>query len=251
LLSGARRTIGYQREAYPGTLTHPVAGGRHQERIPETEYVLRLALAAHASPAPELPTLVVAGAASPSLDAMLAAHGIEPADRLVVIHAGSINGSAKRWPSGYWARFADALVRDAGVRIALIGAKADSAIAKEVRTRVSVPIADLTGQTDIPQLAALLCRADLVASGDSGPLHLANALGRPILAVFGPTDVRIYGPYRPSNAALLHRAYLACSPCYTLSAIAECPLGDPICMRLVTPERMVASARALLSGEEV
>jgi ADP-heptose:LPS heptosyltransferase len=133
--------------------------------------------------------------------------------------------------------------------VALIGAAGDLPIAREVMQLAEVPIASLVGETSIEDLVALIARADLIASGDSGPLHLAVALGRPLVSVYGPTDPAIYGPFNPAGPSAVHRFDLPCSPCYTMAMSAECPLGDPICMRLVTVEEMVKSARTLLSGE--
>ena len=130
--------------------------------------------------------------------------------------------------------------------VVLAGAAGDLPVAREIEALVRDRVISLVGRTSITELAALLDRATLVASGDSGPLHLAVALGRPLLAVYGPTDPRIYGPYGARAAVSLHRRALPCSPCYTLAATAECPLGDPICMRLITPGEMVASALVLL-----
>jgi heptosyltransferase-2 len=107
-------------------------------------------------------------------------------------------------------------------------------------------LVSLAGKTDIEELIGVIAAADLVASGDSGPLHLASAAGRPTLSVYGPTDPRIHGPYRPMAPSRLLRSDIVCSPCYSMAATAECPLGDPVCMRLVTVGPMVRAALDLL-----
>jgi lipopolysaccharide heptosyltransferase II len=165
---------------------------------------------------------------------------------VVVVHAGSINGTAKRWPPRYWAAFSDAVQRRTDARVVLVGAGSDEAIARRVRESAESPLISLVGCTSVEELVAVLARADLVATGDSGPLHIAVALGRPLVAVYGPTDPRIHGPFNPKGPVALHRKDLACSPCYTMANAAECPLGDPICMRLVSVDEMVGSAIRLL-----
>ena len=81
---------------------------------------------------------------------------------------------------------------------------------------------------DIDELLAVLARCDLVLSGDSGPLHMAVALGRPAVALYGPTDPAIYGPLpKPGQPAMVISRGLGCSPCYNLLATAECPYGQP------------------------
>jgi heptosyltransferase-2 len=250
-LSGARRTIGYAREAYPSLLTDPVPGGRHVERIHEVEYARRLIVCAGAArDGPDI-RLPVPAEARKSVDRLLERHGIGKAETVVVIHAGSVNGSAKRWPARSWSRFADELQGRMDVRIVLTGARSDEPIARDVIAGATAPIVSLVGQTNVEELVGLLARANLVASGDSGPQHLAAALGRPLVAIYGPTDLRVYGPIPAGYAARgpreVHRHDLPCSPCYTMAASAECPLGDPVCMRLVTVRQVVESAVRLLT----
>lgn len=248
-LSGADTTIGFADEAYPRMLTKPVPGGRYGERKHEVEYCRELARAAGAERFPSRLEMRVDVRAQGRVERLLAQYELAHTRPLVLIHAGSINGSAKRWPSVNWARFADTLQQNGRAGVALIGAAGDLPIAREVMQLAEVPIASLVGETSIEELVALIAQADLIASGDSGPLHLAVALGRPLVSVYGPTDPAIHGPFNPAGPVLVHRFDLPCSPCYTMAMSAECPLGDPICMRLVTVEEMLKSARSLLSGE--
>ena len=95
----------------------------------------------------------------------------------------------------------------------------------------------------------MLARCDLVISGDSGPLHMAVALGLPTVSIYGPTDPAIYGPTpAPGQQAIVLRRGLACSPCYNLLATAECPHGQPSCMIDVTVGRVYAAAAQLLQA---
>lgn len=246
-LSGSPWTIGYSGEAYPFLLTHPVEGGRYLDRVHEVVYGLRLAEAAGATARPEHLQVRVEDHAHRRVRAMLGKLEDRGDDPLVVVHAGSLNGSAKRWPPSYWASFITALRQRTGARIVLAGAGSDVEIAREVAAH-GAEFLNLVGETTVEELVALLDEADLVATGDSGPLHLAVALGVPLLAVYGPTDPAIHGPYHPVGPVILHRQDLACSPCYSMAATAECPLGDPICMRLVEVQTMVASALRLLDA---
>jgi lipopolysaccharide heptosyltransferase II len=248
-LSGAVRTVGYAGEAYPYLLSDPVPGGRHRERMHEVEYVRRLGAHVGVDVPPRL-SVTLPPDAGERAQALLARHGIDEHAQVVLVHAGAANGRAKRWPEDNWSAFADALCLRSGARVVLVGSRVDAALADRVVGNSSAPVTSLAGRTDILELAMLVARADLVASGDSGPLHLAVALARPLLAVYGPTDPSIYGPYNPRAPVRLLRADLPCSPCYTLAATAECPLGDPICMRLVSVEAMLERAVELLAGSE-
>lgn len=245
-LSGAPRTVGYASEEYPHLLTDVVPGGRFDWRIPDAEYVSRLVETLGAPPLDGPPVLPIPDRLRTAAQATLTGAGIEIAHPLVLIHAGSVNGSAKRWPAEYWSRFADELSSQVDVQIALIGSAADAPLAEDVRRGARAPIVSLAGKTDIETLIGVLAEADLMASGDSGPLHVASALRRPVLSVYGPTDPRIHGPFRPVAPVRLLRSDIVCSPCYSMAATAECPLGDPVCMKLVTVGPMVRAALDLL-----
>lgn len=247
-LSGARRVIGYQSEAYLAMLTDAERGGRYGTRMHEVEYGRRLARRAGAPNPPRRLIVAPAEVDTRAVSELLVSVGVRPEDRVVVVHAGSTNGAAKRWLPDRWAAFADAVTARTGARVFLAGAASDLPLAEEVMRHARQPLVSLVGETSVPELIALLARADLVASGDSGPLHLAVALARPLVAVYGPTDLWVHGPYRPAARVRVHRADLPCSPCYTLARTAECPLGSPVCMRLVTVEQMVESAVELLGG---
>ena len=105
----------------------------------------------------------------------------------------------------------------------------------------------MTGKTTLPELLALLERADALVSGDSGPLHLAVAIQRPVVAIHGPTDPGESGPFRAARAAVL-RHVLPCSPCYTLDAVADCPLGHTLCQRLVSPDEVHRALAGVLAA---
>lgn len=245
-LSGASRTIGYEGEAYPRMLSEPVAGARYGERKHEVEYVRELARCAGAAEFPPSLQLPVVPEAAESVERSLQDRGIDPDRPLVLVHAGATNGGAKRWPAPYWSEFIRRLQRETDAQVVLIGARGDRPIARDVLGDGESGATSMVGDTSIEELVALIARADLVATGDSGPLHLAVALGTPLLGVYGPTDPRVHGPFHPTGPVKIHRRDLVCSPCYTMAATAECPLGDPICMRLVSVDAMVGSAVALL-----
>jgi lipopolysaccharide heptosyltransferase II len=180
---------------------------------------------------------------------MLAARGIDDGSLLIGVHAGSINGSAKRWPAAHWAELADRLQEELGARVVLTGSRAEMPIARGVaglmRTRPIV----LTGETSVDELAAVLARCDLVLSGDSGPLHMAVALNRPTISIYGPTDPAISGPFpRPGQTAVVLRTGIGCSPCYNALATADCPYGNAVCMSHLTVDTAYAAARRVLYG---
>jgi ADP-heptose:LPS heptosyltransferase len=110
------------------------------------------------------------------------------------------------------------------------------------------PAAFGLADTSLGDLARVLAGARAVVAGDTGPLHLAAALGRPVLGVFGPTAVWQTGPLGP-RAAVVRRP-VPCAPCYDLRAPAECKLPDrsTVCMRDLEAEQVLAALERLLAG---
>ena len=105
----------------------------------------------------------------------------------------------------------------------------------------------MCGKTKLPDLAALVARAGLCVTNDSGPMHLAAALGTPLVAIFGPTDPVWVGPYGKPESVV--RVGLECSPCY-LRKLRECPY-DHACMRQVSAEMVIERAKQVLGDLSV
>jgi lipopolysaccharide heptosyltransferase II len=247
-LTNARRRVGYAGEAYGGFLTDPIPGARYRTHQHEVRYVLRLAEAAGGITAPEdaVPHLPVDPHARQAVATMLA----EGRERLgapgpiITMHAGARNGQAKRWPLGHFAALAEQLWREHQALVVLTGAPHEAALAEDVIQRARAPILNLAGRTTVPELVALLAASDVVVSGDSGPMHIACAVGTPVVALHGPTDPAHSGPTTAN--ALVVRQRLWCAPCYDASATAECRFGNPVCMKQLAPRMAAAAVRRQL-----
>jgi lipopolysaccharide heptosyltransferase II len=242
--SGARHRAGYAQEGYPALLTLPVPGRRYIQPLGhEVQWNEHLAEAVGAPSQRTVPRLCMGD----SEDAWLAAFlGGTVENGYVVLAPGAHNGSAKRYLLSSWATVANALVRSHGVRIVLSGTGGEMALVQELAQSLEVAPLIAAGRTNLRQLLTLLSHARLLMAGDSGPVHLAAALGTPVVAVFGPTDPRVYRPY--TDRATIVRAALPCSPCYDSRATAECRLGysPPLCMTLVPAARVISAARRWL-----
>jgi len=130
---------------------------------------------------------------------------------LCLIHPGSSAfGSFKRWGADRFGGVAARLADDVGARCLISRGPGEAALAEEA-CAAAKGRARLLPMLSIGRLVELLRRVDLVVAGDTGPLHIAAVMGRPVVAVFGPKDPRIYGPY--SRAAAVVRKDLECSPC--------------------------------------
>jgi len=249
-LSGAPHRVGYREESYPLLFTHPVPGRRYKKGQHEVLYCLDLARAAGADSADSRLTLRAPEAAQESAARLLVDHGLAQEQAYAVVHAGATNGSAKRWPTHHWATLADLLHEQLGLWVVLTGSSGDGPLAEAIVGRArSRPIL-LTGETTIVELAAVLAGAAIVLSGDSGPLHMAVALSRPTVSLYGPTDPVLSGPYPGAGQpAVVLRKGIYCSPCYNHYETAECRFGNPVCMIDITPREVFAAVRTVLDAQ--
>jgi heptosyltransferase I len=160
------------------------------------------------------------------VDSLLRQHGIDH-DRLVIMAPGTV-WETKRWGTDKFAKVAQNFISK-GFAVVLIGSQRERVVCEEVADLAAGAI-DLAGMTTLSELAALIRRSALNITNDSGPMHLAVALNRPVISIFGPTDPIWIGPYGRANAVL--RADLACSPCY-LRKLKHCR-HDHACMASVS-----------------
>jgi heptosyltransferase-2 len=174
--------------------------------------------------------------------------GITSEDVVVGLIPGSQWGT-KRWPAERFAALIDHLAGTQALRCVLIGGPQDRSIAQAIRARCTVPVLDLIGQTTLQELPACLERCTVVVSNDTGPMHIAAAVGRPIVALFGPTTPEMgfapYGvPWEEVSVAL------ACRPCHAHGP-QHCPLSHWRCMLELPVERVAASVQRLLCRQSV
>jgi len=178
--------------------------------------------------------LFVRDEARRSLDGILERSGAEYAECLLVI-APAARWESKTWPAKHFAASANALSRKHGLQVIVTGSPAEVACAQKVASLMDTKPVVLAGKISLAQMIALVSRARLLLTNDSGPMHIADALGTPLVAVFGPTNPVRTGPYRQRTHVV--RADVACAPCYRkVCAKAEC-------MREVTPEMVMQKAR--------
>jgi lipopolysaccharide heptosyltransferase II len=246
VFSGAKRRVGYGPEGYPGFMTDSVPGGvpgrwRHWAPLDnkhEVDYCLALAQASGATitPADRIPHLYVDEQTRQEVEQLLSQQGFQPQKPVIACHINSNNGQSKRWPIPYWATLIDRLIREEGAQVVLTGAPGDLPQIENVTRRMSEEPINLAGKTSLTQLAALLQRADLLISGDSGPLHMGVACGTPIVGIYGPTNPSLGGPVSPDATVL--RSEIWCSPCYNAKDTADCRFYTTQCMKNITPSQV-------------
>lgn len=186
-------------------------------------------------------TLCVGQEAKEFARCFFAEHNIRQGEKVVVLNPAT-TWPAKNWPPEFFARVADALENVA--RIVLCGGPDDIHLANKIITCSKAYIINAVGRTSLQQMAGLIAQAGLVIVGDTGPLHMAVALGVPTVSIFGPTDPAKFGPLTPGHFIL--RSQAECMPCHK----TICPQGHMRCMHSVRPDEVIAAARQELSAKE-
>ncbi len=156
---------------------------------------------------------------------------------IVVLHpeAGRRGEPRRRWPHKFYIEVAETLVARYNAQIILTGTPDEVDVSQQIATGTKHRTVVLTGKTSVNQLAALFARADLVLSGNCGPMHLAAATGTPIIALHGPTNSAQWGPWA-SRITNLHPRGFSCSPCLNLGFEYACealPDGTSPCMHTI------------------
>lgn len=162
--------------------------------------------------------------------------------QFVVINPGA-KSHIKRWSPEGFATVADRMVSECGVKVIFVGTENDKETVAGVIMKMSGPYHNFVGKTNIRQLAELIKRSKLVITNDSAPLHLACAVGAKVLAIFGPTDPRRYGPI--GELDLVINKKLHCSPCEN----AQCAYNHE-CMKMISPEEVFENAKVMVEGYE-
>ncbi|WP_417914638.1 lipopolysaccharide heptosyltransferase II [Candidatus Electronema sp. JM] len=161
---------------------------------------------------------------------------------IIGLNPGAAYGPAKRWPSEKYAALAGQLATATGGLIVIFGTKADQDAAAAIIAAAASQVLDLTGRTSLALALACIARCDVFVTNDSGLMHVAAALNRPLAAIFGSTDHIATGPF--SERAKVIRHPLPCSPCLK----THCPQGHLRCMDLVSVEEVEQAVLNLLSA---
>lgn len=241
-LSGSPRRIGFDRTC-SREYSHLLA--TEHAAVPEgplhrVEKHLRLVQHLFPDAAYEPPRIDIPPSDEHATDEFLAPLRQDRPGPLVVIHPGaSVFGLFKRWPAERFGQVAAALHEQENGTVVLTWGPGERDIAAQAQSASRGRAVLALPTPRLGRLAALLRRADLVIGGDTGPLHLAAALGAPVVGIYGPKDPRIYGPYGRGHAVV--RRNLPCSPCTK----RRCPRME--CITSIKPDDVLEAAEGLLA----
>ena len=229
--------VGYATDGRSWLLTRaikPTGVKRHQ-----VHYYLALASAVSASV--DRPSIEIAASVEEKAQArkLLASAGIAPHRKFLALNPGAAYGSAKRWGEDRFAEAGDALALEFDLDVAIVGSETERSIATRIQGLMQSRVAVLNGKTSLETLIGTISESFVVLTNDSGPMHIAAALGVPTVAVFGATDDAVTGPWGPRTRIV--KESVDCSPCM----LRECPI-DHRCMTRVSADAVVRAARELI-----
>ena len=237
--AGIPERIGYARDARGPLLTKAI-GVPQEEEIPKNEsrYYLELLHRSgwiEATPAITPIRLLISQAARASAEAMLQSAGARENAWRCAIAPGASYGAAKCWLPERFALLADRLVSDCGADVIFFGTIGEKEIAARICTSMKSRAITLVGQTSMRDLAAMFASCSIFIGNDSGAMHVAAAVGLPVLGIFGSTDPEGTSPV--TEHFTLIREAVSCSPCF----LRQCPV-DHRCMTRITVDSVFTAA---------
>lgn len=240
--AGVPRRVGFATVGYArGKLyTDPVS---HDGRVHEGEMFGRLLAPLGLQPAAGPPRVSIPLDRRAAIRERVATAGLRPGSPIIVIHPGcGAHGWQREWPAERYAAVIDALAGERSCSVVITGSASERVLADETaalcRTRPWVA----AGELSLLDLAALVAEAGVVVCGNTGIVHLAEAVGTPVVAIHGPTDPVRWGPRDPRSRTI--KGNIPCSPCLTLGFEYACA-GRP-CMEAVGTREVAAAAAELI-----
>lgn len=236
-LAGIKERVGYPTKNRGGILTRVLE--EPSEELHKVEYFLNIARSVGITPKSASYEFFITDSDREFVKSLLKSEGTGDEDRIVVLCPGG-NWGPKRWPRENFARLADELIEKLGVKVVISGAKKDLSLAEDIKTIMGNKPVITCGRTTLKQLGAIFERASLAVANDTGPMHMAVAMKTKTIALFGPTDPRLTGPYGAGNYRVIAKNSTCEVPCYDVTC------ADNACMAAITVEDVLEAARQAL-----
>lgn len=241
-LSGIPERIGYSRDGRGFLLTRPIPFDGDDRKVHHIDYYLNLLKAAGIKADYSNPWIYL------SIDERLAARNkLSSLKRPILgINPGATYGSSKRWFPERFAEVANWFIKDTNGSIIIFGSTKEIEMADEIFIKIdrelktTNSVLNLSGKTSLRELISLISECDVFVTNDSGPMHIAYAVGTPLVAIFGSTDPDLTGYVGDNNIVV--KTDLACSPCFERT----CKDNDMRCMYTITPEDVYFGVKELL-----
>lgn len=244
--AGIRERWGYAAGVRRPLLTRAV--GRPGGTVHQSQYYLELVRGLGLEALQEPPRVCVSAETKARAARFATAAGIAAGTTLVGFAPGAAYGHAKRWPPSRVTDVIVRLARESGATSVLFGAGGDRDAGREIESALppDVRAINAIGRTDLRLLAGLIARCAAFVSNDSGAMHLAGAVGTPLVAIFGPTDERVTAPLGGSghggrDAPDVLTSDVFCRPCM----LRDCPI-DHRCMKRITVDAVLAAVKQRL-----
>lgn len=235
-LAGIPERIGYHTKKRDFLLTKKIIAPR-LDTLHRIDYYLNLIERAGLKAEDRYPEFFISEEDLKSIDNFLNKNSITKEDFLVAINPGG-NWQPKRWPKDYWVVLSDRLISEFSAKVIITGSHNDILLAKDIKDLMKFRPIIASGIFNLKQLGALCKRLDLFITADTGPLHIANAVGtKKIIALFGPTSPNITGPYPGKNVIIVSKDVGCKIPCY----VVDC--SDNRCMKAITPEEVIEKVK--------
>lgn len=208
---------------------------RYRDHLPVAERYFEAAHTLDVRPDGKPAELWVSPAAEARAEEWLSRHGLSGERSLVTLAPGAAHAT-KRWPLSHWSELAGTLIGQ-GLTPVIVGGAADRDTGQAIVQAAGGRAASAVGELDLQATGALIRQSLVAVSGDTGPMHLATAVGTRVIALFGPT-VEAFGFYPYAAEARVLQQELACRPCSSKGS-PRCPLGHHRCMEDLRPTRVL------------
>jgi lipopolysaccharide heptosyltransferase II len=241
-MAGIPERIGYDLPDVKPFLTHAIQP-QHQHAVLQSMKLVER----WTGPIPEdriRLSFRIEDAARQYIETYLREWGVPPDRRLICLHPGS-GTWVKRWTGEDWAMAADTLIDQLDAAIIITGSDKELPLARAIAGHMRYEPCIMSGDTQIPQLAALFARSSAVLGPDSGPLHLAAAVDTPTVALFGPADPVTFAPWGPADHHIVLTSSIGCRPCMVLDWGGDAPENHP-CVRDITVGDVLEAARRVV-----
>lgn len=234
------KRIGYHTKKRKLFLTHNI--DLPKDSLHRTEYFLNIAREMGIAVDKDGYDFFIPAEDEKYVDNFLKDEGISKGTPFVVLNPGA-NWLLKRWPFENYARLGDLIHDKFGYKIIITGAQKDLKLAQDIASSMNNPPVIACGKITLKQLGVLFKRAKLVITNDTGPLHIAIAVGTRVISLFGPTSSQITGPYGPGRYSVLQKNVGCIVPCYHIKC------KDNRCMKAIIPDEVIKEMEKLSEKE--